>query len=153
MNINISTDLLKSFFMDFKKKPVNPKERAELLKDFRKAKGWSQRQLASELGISHSVIQDWELWNNISAEQIRTAKGCGFTNTDIYRSLRNHDEKIKSYSRSSIPAIDYEVKNCIAGIKPFIHKGDFSIDSEKLLMELKNVINRILIRIDKKHNV
>jgi len=149
MKINISNKALRNLFMDFKKSEFDPKERASLLFQYRDKNRISQRKLAADIGVPHSTIQDWELWNGISEEKISHAKSNGFTTTDIYRSLRNKNDEVLNYSREGKCALDSTISMCLAELRLFVTKGLFKSSSEELLLELRNVINRILIRLER----
>jgi len=149
MKVEISNKALRNLFMDFKKSDFDPKERASLLLQYRDKNGISQRKLAMDIGVPHSTIQDWELWNGISEDKIRCARRNGFTTTDIYRSLRNKNEEIIDYSRQGVYLMDNAIKGCLAELRPFVTKGLFGSNSEQFLLELRNVVNRILIRLER----
>ena len=147
MRVDISRQAMLNFFQEFKKKEIDPKERASLLKQFREQNGMSQRALAKIIGISHSIIQDWELWNRITTEQVRHAISKGYTRTDIYRSLRNNSglEKFKKDNY----VIDCILRDAVKDLKYYIEHRNYSRETEVLIKELQNTLNRILMRIDK----
>ena len=148
MKLEISTQSLINLFTDFKKKEIEPKEKASLLKQFREANGMSQRTLAKLIGISYSTIQDWELWNKVSKEQIKHAMSKGYTKTDIYRSLRNKAELVRIKKETFI--IDTILSQATSDLKYYVNNENYSRNTELLIKELQNTLNRILIRIDKK---
>jgi len=58
MSININNKLVFNFLVELKKKEIHPVERAEIIKQYLKDEKISVRQLARELNIPHSTIQD-----------------------------------------------------------------------------------------------
>ena len=146
MRLELSDQTIHNLINDFKKKEINPKERAEILLEYRKHKGISQRQLAKNIGISHSVIQDWELWNKITTEQIKFAKTQGFNNTDIYKSLRSNNAQIVRHERAYIDVI---LQQAIIDLRRYVHQSNYSEKTSQLIKDLTNVLNRILMRADK----
>ena len=60
--MEVDDNIIFNILQDFKKKEINPMQRARLIKNFRESNKWSQRQLAKYLDMSHSTLQDWEEW-------------------------------------------------------------------------------------------
>lgn len=136
--------LLFNYFLDMRKKDINKRQRARLLAKYLDDTGVSGRELARQLGIPKSTVQDWLLINNISESKYEDFKSRGFTDTDIYRMLRNNKgREEKAFDECMIRE---EIRETSRKLKMFINQGrhmDASLINE--LKELINVLNRILL--------
>ena len=147
MNLEISPNAAKTFLLEFKKKAICPKERASIIRQVRMARGMSQRALAKEIGIPHSTLQDWELWNKIDQKQIDRALKAGFNMTDIYKSLRDNHELKRIHREKNV--LDNTLRQANTDLRYFINKPRQSPKTIQYAKDLINTINRILMRIDK----
>jgi transcriptional regulator with XRE-family HTH domain len=167
-------NILFNFFLDLRKKEINKRERATLLAKYLEDNNMSQRELARELGIPHSTIQDWLMINRISVDRYDKLIECGLTDTDIYKILRNDkqagDEEIDkiineiNYNTNNIikpntntnkEEIDLieirnNIKNSMIHFRPLIYKAKFfDIDTFDELKELINILNRIKLHYER----
>lgn len=102
----ISDDIAYNIVMDWKKKDIHPHDRALFLKELQESKGISQRQLAKELGLSHSTLQDWTCISRISKEQYdKLIEDDTINKTDIYRTLRRDREQEVSENYTDLDII------------------------------------------------
>ena len=147
MKLTISREALRNMIIDFRKKEVCPRERASIIKQYRKAKGMSQRQLAKELNTPHSTVRDWELWNKITQPELDKAISDGYTMTDVYKHLRENQPLVR-IDRSQ-HRIDRILMRSKRELNYFINHQSFSTRTEEHVKELINLLNRLLMRIEK----
>jgi hypothetical protein len=93
--IEVPMDFMFNYLMDLKKKSIDPVERARLLNEFCKKMGWSHRELARQMNISHSTCDDWLMYTKINSEEVKTMKSNGLSDRDIYQTLRNNKKEPK----------------------------------------------------------
>lgn len=144
MNSKPVNDILFNFFLDMRKKDIDKRQRAQLLAKYLEDNNISQRQLAKELGIPHSTIQDWLMLNRISEEEYQKYIEEGMTYTDIYRMLRNN--KQATTEDFDLLLFKNEVKKSISKYRSLIQNSD-KLDTELLddIKELVNILNRAMI--------
>jgi transcriptional regulator with XRE-family HTH domain len=144
-----------NFFLDLRKKEIDKKVRAELINKYLKDNKMSQRQLASELGIPHSTIQDWLLFTRIPKAKYQEYIRKGHTETDIYRALRDNkgadlDDIETSLeqkkSRININGLEKDIDETITKFRALIHRHDYlDPNCVERIKELINILNRIII--------
>jgi len=143
--VEIDKDILFNLLLDFRKRNINNIERAKILESYINETKISQRELAKELGIPHSTIQDWLLWNKIDNDKYKNLKKDGLNDTSIYKLLRNN--KSKAINNISIEnEIQENIKKCYNILKPFINSVDKSNNTKNCILELQNLLNRMLIK-------
>lgn len=94
-----------NYLMDLKKKEIDSFERAKLIKEYLESNSLSIRKLAELTGIHHNTLQDWLLWTKISEERYYQLKLIGYTETDIYRHLRDNKPLSKEKIENADPLI------------------------------------------------
>ena len=146
---NIVDDVIFNFFVDMKKKNIDKMQRAILLRKYMDKHKLSGRALAKELGIPKSTIEDWLLLSKITQEEYDEMISNGMNYTDIYRTLRNNKK-----DTNIVPAALLAIRETTRKNKSFY--GQLltqypNIDGETVLeiKELVNVLNRILMRVDR----
>ena len=125
--------LVFNLMCDLKKKEIEPLGRARIIKEYLDDSKISERELARQLGIGHSTIQDWLLWTEIDGQQYAEFKAGGATDTDIYRSLR-------SGTLGKKKAIDTALETCISKLAVFKLRPPYSKDTPQLLAKLKRIL-------------
>lgn len=127
--------IIYNFLIDQKKKQLNNFDRAELIKEYIEANKLSIRKLGEELNIHHNTLQDWLLWNRISREKYDHFISIGYTDTEIYRFLRENRFHKKEEVENTDP-----LSNRVERLNGFILKNKTRFTSEHVDI-LKNVIN------------
>lgn len=142
--------LVFNFLLDCRKKEIDKWQRAIILREYLDSHSLSQRQLAEQLGIPKSTIEDWLLWGRLTKEEYKRLKNKGLNHTQIYRLLRDNKKRPKS-SFVNKSVLDIEVQECIKKLKPYINNGNglYTPDSSELLKELVNTANRILMKAER----
>ena len=129
--------LVFNLMCDLKKKEVEPKDRATLIRKYMDSEGLSARQMAITLGMPHSTVQDWLLWDKVSITEYDNYKDQGFTDKDIYRSLRG------GTLSGTEKEIDLQLKNCISKLEVFKIKPPYSKDTKVYIDKLKHILEVI----------
>lgn len=130
-------DIVFNMMCDLKKKEIDPLFKASLIQEFMDSKGLTGRQMSKYMGVPKSTLQDWLRWNRISQEQYDTYIKDGYTETDIYRSLRGGSLAVNT------KAIDSALENCISKLEVFKLRPPYSGDTKVLLDKLKHILNVI----------
>jgi len=144
----VSDRIIFNMMLDLRKKELDPFERAKIIQDYMKKKKISQRELGKQLGIPHSTIADWCRWNDITEKEYEKMRGNGFNNTDVYRILRNNIARDKS-DYFEMTKFDYELKKIHNYIKKYIKNPECSNQTESIINELRNDLNRLLMYVEK----
>jgi len=153
-------DLVYNLLCDLKKKEIDKFVRARLIREYSNSRNISGRQLAKQLGIPKSTIEDWLRWDNLKPEQYEDYKEEGFTHTDIYESLRNgtlsqratmaeaNEERRDMTAQALTPykrevAIDKALNRTINILCVFKIKPPYSGDTKKLIKQLRQILDTI----------
>ena len=99
------TFLKERYMLDISKPDVDKFDRAVIIQSLMKDKGWSQRELARQYGVSNGAVQDWLLLNRIEEKEYNALIDKGFSVTTIYKSLREKRGKVEA----GTPVIDFDV--------------------------------------------
>lgn len=57
--MDVPNVIVENTFLDWKKKDVDKEQRSLIIKSYLKERNISQRELARELEVNHSTLQDW----------------------------------------------------------------------------------------------
>ena len=145
----MNNKLIRNFIVDLKKEEIDYFERAEIINQYLKDNNMSQRQLAQQLNIPHSTIQDWCRWSNLTKEQYDKLK-TKYSDSEIYRILRNSRSNVEKRINICKNELDDLLKLFLSKLRAYILSSNVSIDTENLIQEVNNVMNRILINNKKK---
>ena len=144
-----ATDKLNfNYLMDLKKRQIDKFERATIVKTYMTKHKLTGRALAHRLGIPKSTIEDWLLFGKLEQVEYKEMKKTGLSDTDIYRSLRDR-KKDSAKEIANETKLDYELKKAINKLNPLINKVVKSDDTQQLIKDLQNILNRILMRVEK----
>ena len=134
--------------LDLRKKDIDPFERAQVIGKYLEDTGLSQRQLAKDLGLPHSTVQDWLLWNRIDNDQYLELKDKNMRDTDIYRMLRNNKkEKVEILVETS--KFQYEIENAIKQLSPYVTDTDTTRPARALVERLQELCSSTIENLDK----
>lgn len=140
--------ILFNYFLDLRKKDINKRERAVLLSRYLRENNMSQRQLAKDLGIPHSTVQDWLMINRIGEDEYNKFIEEGMSDTDIYRMLRNNKKAKEPFD---VLMLRQELSKHKSKYVTLINRGK-ELD-DKTIDEIKDIINvlqRVLIHYERK---
>ena len=139
----ITKKLRLGFALDLRKPEIDKFERATIIRKVMDDNKWSVRQFSTNIGVSHSTVQDWLLFNNISEAEYEKQRKKGVSESEIYKTLRNktkHSEEgntIEGYE-----SIDYKITKFESDIQSAINQGVFSKYTQDLLTELIPVLQK-----------
>jgi transcriptional regulator with XRE-family HTH domain len=141
----MSNDLIFNYLMDLRKKEINPIERAKIINEYLKKENLSQRELAKLIGVSHSTLQDWcmyEKLDNKKYEELKIEKQ--LNDTDIYRELRNNKDKpIEEMFKMN--KIQFELQKAINSLDGYKKTVDKTPKTKQLILQLQNILNIMLM--------
>jgi lambda repressor-like predicted transcriptional regulator len=136
----VNTILMERYVVDCKKPDMLKEERARVIKQLLKAKGWSQRELSRQLGFAKSTVEDWLLWDDPRVKDLRAK---GYSDTEIYKVLRGHRLKAKGNKKLFGAEIVNDRINAMAGnLKTIISNKEYNTDTDAALANLINECNR-----------
>lgn len=149
------------YISDLRKPDIDNRERAIILKKVMEESGWSQRQLAREYGFNHSTVQDWLLWDD---DRVETLEEQGYSDTQIYRVLRNTKKSSQNIPKGTnskaqgnvngakkkltedeivAQAINEELRGMAVKVKGFVAKQKYDSNTEDFAKGLINECNRL----------
>jgi hypothetical protein len=147
-----------NILLDCKKKDISKIDRAKIIEQMIKTEGISLRELARQLEISHSTLQDWHMYSNIDEAHYEGMKSVGYNDKQIYKMLRDgKTDKLKIESaktamdlKSGPMPFDDMIKETNKIVRkavtsPKFEKGPDTVD---LLKDLVNNLNRLISRIN-----
>jgi len=143
--------LVYNFLCDLKKKDIDKFARARLINEYMRERNLSIRQLAKQLNIPKSTIEDWVRWAQLPQEEYKEYKEQGFTHTDIYESLRDGTlaERRKENLMPILDltkkdlAIDRMLRRCISTLEVFKIKPPYSSETKKHIAQLRKILDTI----------
>lgn len=140
--------LLFNYFLDYKKKEIDKLERANLLTQYMKDNNISERELAKELGMSHSTLQDWNMYARISREEYDSLIEKGYNQKQIYKVLRNTKKNNSDTFQKRVYM--QAIKDCQSKLRPMVNDGGVLSNEEvDELKEVQNLINRIILHYER----
>ena len=124
----------------WKKPQVHKKERAEFIQSYLDENKLSVRAFAKEIDVHHNTVQDWLLWNDIDKEEIEEHIDNGFTETEIYRDLRNN-RKHKQPKQNSEDYILRELRMMKNRVKSLLKYNKKNIEAYHFIKEIKESLD------------
>jgi hypothetical protein len=137
------TLLKENFIIDLKKKQIDPFARAAIIRSYMETKGLSGRELARQMGIPHSTVQDWLLWKDIDDKKYEELKSAGLTATSIYRSLRE-----KKTTRTVITGFDSWLIEAKKNVRGYSRGLDPTPRTPLLIDELVQELNNVAVSVN-----
>lgn len=147
MDETIKDNIIFNFLMDQRKRDIDKKARATILREYMENNNLTQRSVGKELSIPHSTIHDWLLLDKISEEEYIKLKEEGHNDTAIYRMLRNNNDDLKK-----IPLDILALRTATVKAKSFYHDAwsrtteQLDPETSETIKELVNILNRLLIK-------
>jgi hypothetical protein len=126
--------LVFNLMLDMRKEELEPIGRARLIQNYLDDNSLTGRQLALQIGVPHSTLQDWLLWNKVTKDQYDDYIRQGYDQKDIYRSLRGGSLGGK------VKAIDQALQNCISKLEIFKLMPPYSRGTKILIEKLKRIL-------------
>lgn len=148
--MEVPQEIIYNVIMDWKKKNINPIDKARFLKAYIEKEGISQRELARRLDIPHSTIQDWISYAEIEQQDYNTLKELGYNETQIYKAVRNNrlnKKRIKEIVNRK--EINNQLKLTNTLFYSYINNPEYDEYTLDLIKELVNTLNRLSIKIEK----
>ena len=151
-NLRKMKEIIFNWMLDLRKKEIEPLERARIINEYMKANKLSQRELAKQLGISHSTLADWCRWGKITKLEYKQMKRNGLNDTDIYRGLRNNSNNKITFNNfiNNATKLDQELEKAFKVLNPFVLSPRYSEKTINLINQIRNTLNRMELHIEKK---
>jgi len=144
--------LTERYVYDLKKPELDHFERAEAIAEYLRDKRISIRSFAIGFNIPKSTVEDWLLWNRITRKEYNDFKGKGMTHLGIYKTLRD-GKSVPKEEMMENTGLDFDVESCKRKLSKHL-KGPFyySSGTEYELKQLRDIINRVLLRIEREES-
>jgi len=149
MSININNKLVFNFLVELKKKEIHPVERAEIIKQYLKDEKISVRQLARELNIPHSTIQDWVDYGRLTIGKFNQLIKEGMTKKELHRTLRS-ERTNKDIEKILGNELNRKLKLSIQLLTFDMDKPDYNSDTLRLIKELEQTLSKLEAKINNK---
>lgn len=149
--MEISNELVFNLLVDLKKKDVNPIDRADIIVKYLKEKDISVRELARELGMSHSTLQDWLDYNRVDKVTYTKLLDSGYSKKNVYRMLRStRGAKVEVFESITKIPLNAILRDAEMNIKEHVNDPVFDEKTVDLIKDLRNTLNRLEMYIEKK---
>ena len=150
MAIEIGDDLFNNIIQDWKKRNINPIERANFLRSAMVEKDiTSIRDFAKHIGLPKSTLQDWIMWEKLSEDEYENYKENGFNDTTIYRALRSENNVKQKIDKHKFNKTDLRLEQARSLVSGLIHDWEKSPNTLGLLNKLQDVVNRLKMRVER----
>ena len=148
MDSIIQNKIIYNALIDFiKKKDIDKYERAIVFADYIKENKISVRSFARQFDMDESTVRKFMLVSDIPEEQYRKLTNSGISHDKICQSLRSNDKN--KIDMKKVTPLDMRLISSIKEFRPFIKTPEPSRDTEALIKELIDILNRTLIYVDK----
>jgi transcriptional regulator with XRE-family HTH domain len=147
---DVTAKLTFNHLLDLTKKNIDHFERAKILKELLEYKNISQRELAKQLNMPHSTMQDWYRWNEISMTDYKILKLKGYEHSQIYRLLKNN--QIQNVKNIYNYDFDNAILKFIERLKGAHRNEKTSDKTEELLDQLAKEANTASFKISRKND-
>jgi hypothetical protein len=144
-------EVIYNFLVDLKKRDINPIDRAKIIRKYCNDQNISIRKLSTELGISHSTLQDWVDYERIDKLQYTKLLDSGYSKKSIYKMLRDTRSDKKEFESITKIELNVILKDTDMRIKGHINNTIFDAVTIDLLKELRNTLNRIELHIEREN--
>jgi len=139
--MEIDTNIIENIVIDFRKKDINPSQKAELVKAVMKEKKLSLRAFCKEFDIPKTTVNNWLKWGLLSPEKIKKYEEQGYTRTEIWEGLKIANKYTQIVIQHSI---DYELRlSCQRLEKGIKLKNIKTEETARLLNRLQKCITDI----------
>jgi transcriptional regulator with XRE-family HTH domain len=150
--MEVPNRLIYNFLCDLKKKEIHPVERAEMMKAYLKEEGISQRELARELGMPHSTVQDWLDYGKLSVKEFNHLTHSGLSKKEIHKTLRGerNNTEIQEIIGNNL---NRKLKAATIMLMEEINKPNANKETFRLIKDLELIIKRLKETIERKEKV
>jgi response regulator of citrate/malate metabolism len=142
-----TNDIIYNLVCDFKKKEISMLTRGLIIDKYIKDNNISINQCAIDLGISKTTAHAWHRFNDLGEENYNNLVNDGWKPSEIQNALKNGNVE-NLIKKVKLKRIDIIIDETTSRLREFIHKKDYSKDTQIKIRELQNVLNRILIRLE-----
>jgi transposase len=148
MTDSITNEILFNILCDLKKKDLSMCARGRVISLYIKENNISINQASKDLGIPKTTIHTWARFNTLGEDKYKELINDGWTPSDIQKELKN-SSVVRFEKKTELKRIDYLINEAKQNFNEFIHKQDYGTNTAQNIRELQNILNRILMRIEK----
>jgi hypothetical protein len=149
MSDNLLTDeILFNLIQDFKKRDISMELKFKLTEELRQRKNLSTRDVCKSLDIGRTSYYAWKRAAELGSENHDKLIEHGWSETEIQNELKSHTVG-HLVNKVTKKKIDLFIEEAISNLNQFVHKKDYSSETSMKIKELQNVLNRILMRVEK----
>lgn len=148
--MNVPEEIIYNFLIELKKKEVDPIGKAKLIREYCENKKLSIRGLAKELGMSHSTLADWVDYERIDKKEYKKLVDKGVNKKTIYKMLRETRGKTDTLQSVMEIEINLIIKETEIRLKSYVNNPIYDNKTIELIRDLRNILNRLELHIEKK---
>jgi len=139
--IEIDEDLAMNLMADFGKSDINSYQKGKHCIALIKSKAISQRILSQKTGIPHTNIQRWCQFTKIPEEEYYELLAKNWTDKGIFQYITkaNDGNQINDKPFTIDKALEFSIRL----IRPLIKRENFSNHTRDLVIELRDILNRM----------
>jgi len=142
-------DIIFNAMLDWRKKDIDKVERAKIIKQYMKDEKITIRDLAKELGIPKSTLDNWLLFARVSKEKIEELEEQGLGDTEIFRALRKTRTTSKEDIETSIE-YDVEFERVLRKINFALKEDRLTKNTLKLAKDLRDKLDVLIEKFERK---
>jgi transposase-like protein len=145
----LTDELLHNLIQDFRKRDISMSLKWRIIKECMNRNHYSINDAVKFLGIGKTTLHTWRRAYELGEEKHKELLTAGWTESEIQNALKNNSSMnlIKKVNKKKIDLILDEAKT---NLSEYIHKKDYSIETEQKIKDLINILNRILMRTELK---
>lgn len=150
--MEVPREIINNILIDFKKKEIDKWDKAKFLKDVCTTFNLSMRKLSEIIDVPHNTLQDWMMYARFTKEEYQTLEAKGLGRDDLRLLIRDNKTQPKSRILNK-PKIDIELEKARKLLNPLLTANkDSTIGTIQITKDLINTLNRILMKLEKKHS-
>jgi len=146
--MKLDNEIINHLIQDFKKKDLSMSIKWQIIRESMQLNNYSFNSAVKQLGISKTTLHTWRRAYELGDENHKKLLDQGWSETDIQNSLK-HNSAMRLVKKIPKKRIDVIIEETISSLGRFVHDKDYSIETPQKIRELQNVLNRILMRVEK----
>lgn len=144
----LTNEVLHNIIQDFKKKDLSMSIKWLLIKEMMTREGMSYNDAHIKLSIGKTTLHTYRRAYEMGEDTHKELLKNGWSESDIQNALKSSSALTikRSANRKRVDVVLDEAR---ASLSVFIHSNDYSTETPMKIKELQNVLNRILMRVEK----
>jgi len=149
----LETRFVERFIFDLKKPDIDKHERAEVISEYMREQGLSQRGFGLRFNIPKSTVEDWLIYKKLTKNQYGSMLKKGMSEMSIYRLLREN-KNIDFEHLKNVTNFDLHMRKMIREIKSNINseitrRTNISSHTISILKDLSSLCNTLMFKIER----